>query len=230
MAATFRENYNGYWVSCADRQPRNFFWENTMIADTFAAVFIAQTMGSGRGQVKVKLTFAGLVENAEGEGVWCYDRDRWFWRMTFKDAAGKEYVFITFKEPRFQIPYSSCRTSVFGVLYDADSIVGYVRWRITFKEVSRLYKTIRPFASETSNRLFRTLVMYPAILFNATAYSVASWSVGTLRSILSYGFTFYAGEISSDFADSDYLMPYPHEEGLSNDRDTLLKHEWARPV
>jgi hypothetical protein len=230
MTATFTEIYNGYWVSGADRKPRNFLWENTMIADSNMAIFIAQTVGAGRGQVKVKLTFDGLIENAEGEGIWMYDRDRWFWRMTFKDQNGKEYVFITFKEPRGPVPYDSFRTSVFGVLYDRTSIVGYVRWRITFKEVSRLYKTIKPFKSEIANILYRTGLMYPTILGAGAAYSVVSWGSEFVKSILTYGFTFYMGEISSEFANSDYMMPYPFEEGLTNDLNIQLAWAWQNPT
>ena len=231
MAATFVENYNGYWVSTADRRVRNFFWQNTMIAESQRDILVAQTLGAGRGRVKVKLTFEGLVEDAEGEGIWIYDRDRWLWRITFKDASGKQYVFITFKEPRGPVPYDSYRQSVFGALYDEKGIVGNIRWRITMKEVSRLYKTINPFRSPTLNRLYRLAVMYPIILGAGSTYSFVSWATGRARSVLSYAFTLYAGELlSSDIALSDYLMPYPHEVSLSNDVDIELAEGWDNPV
>ncbi|MDC0672372.1 hypothetical protein [Nannocystis radixulma] len=230
MPASFLEIYNGYWVSCADRRPRNFLWENTMVADDFGELFVAQTMGAGRGRVTVKLSFEGLVSDAPGEGVWIYDRERWFWRMTFKDEAGKEYVLITFKEPRGPLPASTYRTSAFGVLYDETSIVGFVRWRVTYKEVSRLFKTIRPFESELKNRLLRTLVLYPALLLNGTVYSVLTWSSQLVRAMFTYGFTLYGGEITSDLADSDYVMPYPHELGLSNDCWVPSNRHWREPV
>lgn len=219
MAASFVENYNGYWVCAADRKPRNFSWQNTMIADSQAAIFLAQTLGVGRGRVEVKLTFEGLVKDAAGEGIWIYDRDRWFWRISFKDAAGEDYVFITLKEPRGPLPLASFRTSVFGAIYQGTTVVGHVRWRITMKEVSRLYKTIRPFESELLNRIYRMGLMYPTILGAGTAYSALTWASGLVRSVATYGFTFYGGEISSDVAASDYMMPYPFEEDLSNDVD-----------
>lgn len=230
-AATFVENYNGYWVSTDDRRVRNFFWENTMIAESQRDILVAQTLGVGRGRVKVKLTFEGLVEDAEGEGIWIYDRDRWFWRITFKDTSGKPYVFITFKEPRGPVAYHSFRQSVFGALYDEKGIVGNVRWRITLKEVSRLYKTIRPFRSEALNRLYRLTVMYPIIIGAGSTYSLITWAAGHARAVLSYAFTLYGGElVSSDLASPDYLMPYPHEVSLSNDADIALAEGWSRPV
>lgn len=231
MTASFVENYNGYWVSTADRRVRSFFWQNTMIADSQRDILVAQTLGAGRGKVKVRLTFEGLVEDAEGEGVWIYDSDRWFWRMTFEDANGKPYVFITFKEPRGPVPYYSYRTSVFGMLYSETSIVGVVRWQITMKEVSRLYKTIRPFRSETLNRLYRLALMYPIIVGAGSAYSLVAWTGGLVKAVAGYAFTLYAGELlSSDIASPAYLMPYPHEVGLSNDVDIALATDWSPPV
>ena len=222
MSASFVESYNGYWVCAADRKPRNFSWQNTMIADSQAAIFLAQTLGVGRGRVEVKLTFEGLVKDARGEGIWIYDRDRWFWRISFKDAAGKDYVFITLKEPRGPLPLASFRTSVFGAVYQGSTVVGHVRWRITMKEVSRLYKTIRPFESELLNRVYRMALMYPTILGAGSAYSALTWASGLVRSVATYGLSFYAGEVSSDVADSDYMMPYPFEADLSNDDDIAI--------
>ncbi|MGK3985876.1 hypothetical protein WME99_22705 [Sorangium sp. So ce136] len=231
MAACLVENYNGYWVSTTDRRVRNFFWENTMIAESHRAILVAQTLGAGRGRVKVKLTFDGLVENADGEGIWIYDRDRWFWRITFEDAKGTPYVFVTFKEPRGPVPYLSYRTSVFGVLYAENEVVGHVRWQITLKEVSRLYKTIRPFQSESLNKLYRLALMYPLVVGAGSAYSVVTWAAELAWAVGSYAFTLYAGElISSDLASADYLMPYPHEVGLSNDVDVDLVEGWVPPV
>ncbi|HWU89012.1 MAG TPA: hypothetical protein VN253_17220 [Kofleriaceae bacterium] len=218
-------------MSTSDRKARNFFWENTMIAACQRDILVAQTLGAGRGRVKVKLTFEGLVKNAEGEGIWIYDRDRWLWRITFKDTSGKPYVFITFKEPRGPLPYHSFRQSVFGAVYDEKGIVGNVHWRITLKEVSRLYKTISPFRREALNRLYRLAVMYPIIVGAGSAYSFITWATGRAWSVLSYAFTLYAGElISSDLAPSDYLMPYPHEVSLSNDVDIELIEGWSSPV
>lgn len=57
MAASFVENYHGYWVSTAGRQVRNFFWGNTMFVESQRDILVAQTLGAGRGRVKVKLTF-----------------------------------------------------------------------------------------------------------------------------------------------------------------------------
>ena len=231
MAASFVENYNGYWVAAKDREVRNFFWRNEMIADNHLEILVAQTLGAGRGRVQVKLTLEGLVENADGEGIWVYDRDRWFWRIAFQDAQGRPLVLVTFKEPRGPRPFLSYRTSTFGIVYSEDGIVGYVRWRITMKEVSRLYKTIDPFSSKLLNKLYRLGVVYPTMLGAGTAYSAASWMWEAIRSVASYGFTLYAGElISSDMAASDYLMPYPHEVGLTNDADIPLKTEWDQPV
>ncbi len=230
MTAQFVEVYNGYWVSAKDRKVRNFLWENTMEAENHFAIFIAQTMGAGRGTIKVKLTFDGFVKNVEGEGIWTYDRDKWFWRMTFKDHEGKDYVFITFKEPRGPLSYSTFRTSVFGVIYSEESIVGYVRWRITLKEVSKLYKTIKPFKSKFCNLLYRTCLMYPVMLIFGSLNLIVSAIAELIRSGFVFAWSFYMGEITSDFTASDFQLPYPLEIGLSNDAFIKMNEDWDPPV
>ncbi len=51
------------------------------------------------------------------------------------------------------------------------------------KEISRLYKSIRPFDSELLNRVYRTTLVYPTILGAGTAYSALTWASGLVRSI-----------------------------------------------
>ncbi|MEZ4315184.1 MAG: hypothetical protein R3F14_44785 [Polyangiaceae bacterium] len=171
------------------------------------------------------------MEDADGEGMWIYDRDRWFWRMTFKDKSGADLVFITFKEPRGPVPFASYRTSVFGMIYSEGAIVGVVRWQITMKEVARLYQTIRPFKKDALNKLYRLAVMYPILLGAGSTYSFVTWAAGRARAVASYAFTLYGGELlTPDIASADYLMPYPHEVGLSNDVDIPLAEKWERPV
>ncbi len=197
LPASFLKIYNGYWVSCADRRRGiscgRIRWSPTISASSSSP----RRWGAERAGSPSKLSFEGLpVGDAPGEGVWIYDRERWFWRAAFKDEAGKEYVLITFRSRAGPCPASTYRTSAFGVLYDETSIVvAFVRWRVTYKEVSRLFKTIRPFESELKNRLLRTLVLYPALLLNGTVYSVVTWSSQLVRAMFTYSFTLYGGEI-----------------------------------
>lgn len=230
MPVRFYESYNGYWVSTADRKVRRFLWDNTMIAGSHFDVFVAQTMGAGRGTVEGRVTFDGLASGAEVAGVWMYDRERWFWRMTFRDAEGKQYVFITFKTPRGPLPLDTYRTSAFGVVYDDKGVVGYVRWRITLKEVSRLYKTIRPFENEWANRLYRMGLMYPTIMGLGTFFAAVTGPIELARAIFNYGVTFYGGELSSDLAPVDPIAPWPHEIELSNEAIVPLETSWERPI
>lgn len=231
MAVRCTERCNGYWVSTADRQVRSFSWEDTLIADNHRQMFAAQALGIGRGRLEARLSFEGLVDQARGEGVWIYDPRRWLWRITFRGADEKPYVFITFKEPRGPLPYDSYRTSVFGAIYDETSIVGYVRWRVSFKEAARLYQDMQPTGNRLLDRLYRMALVYPTMFGAAGLSSVASWAWESLRAAAAYGYTLYMSElISPDVAPSDALMPYPHQLGISSDPDLELMQGWKNPV